>query len=129
MKHTRERKRAALMARAQALIKEFLNWQEQAERPNLTQTEDVALESRARFGQELAATTIADQDTKQPIEAAVCSTYGAALRYKGQKALDAESRLARLEIERGYCYCARCHRGLFPWTSSWSCGSGLGVKA
>jgi len=86
MKHTRERKRAALMARAQALIKEFLNWQEQAERPNLTQTEDVALESRARFGQELAATTIADQDTKQPIEAAVCSTYGAALRYKGQKA-------------------------------------------
>ena len=34
MKHTREQKRAALLAQAQALIEEFLDWEEQAERPN-----------------------------------------------------------------------------------------------
>ena len=114
MRHTREQKRAALMVRALALIEEFLDWEEEAGRPNLTQIEDVALDLRARFGQELAATALADQDAKQPAEAPVCATCGAELRYKGQKGLDAESRLGLLELERGYYYCARCHSGLFP---------------
>jgi hypothetical protein len=127
MKHTREQKCAALLAQAQALIEEFLDWEEQAERPNLTQIEDVALALRARFGQELAATAIADQDAQQPAAAAACPTCAAALRDKGQKALDAESRLGRLEFTRGYYYCARCHSGLFPldhqlelWDGCWS---------
>ena len=89
-------------------------WREQAERPNLTQIEDVALDLRARFGQELAATALADQDAKQPAEAPACPTCGETTRYKGQKGLDAESRLGLLEIARGYYYCARCHSGLFP---------------
>ena len=114
MKHTREQKRAALLAQVQALIEEFLDWEEQAERPNLTQIEDVALDLRARFGQELAATALADQDAKQPAEAPACPTCGETMRYKGQKGLDAESRLGLLEIARGYYYCARCHSGLFP---------------
>jgi hypothetical protein len=114
MKHTREQKRAALLAQVQALIEEFLDWEEQAERPNLTQIEDVALDLRARFGQELAATALADQDAKQPVEAPACPTCGATMRYKGQKGLAAESRLGLLEIARGYYYCARCHSGLFP---------------
>jgi len=114
MKHTREQKRAALLTQAQALIEEFLDWEEQAERPNLTQIEDAALDLRARFGQELAATALADQDAKQPAAAPPCPSCGAELRYKGQKELDAESRLGRLEFARGYYYCARCHSGLFP---------------
>jgi hypothetical protein len=114
MKHTREQKRAALLAQAQALIEEFLAWEEQAERPNLTQIEDVALDLRARFGQELAASALADQDAKQPAAVPTCPTCGVELRYKGQKELDVESRLGLLEVERGYFYCARCHSGLFP---------------
>jgi len=113
MKHTREQKCAALLAQAQVLIEEFLDWEGQAERPNLTQIEEVALDLRARFGQELAATALADQDAKQPAAAPVCPTCGVELRYKGQKALDVESRLGLLEVERGYYYCARCHSGLF----------------
>ncbi len=37
MKHTREQKRAELLAEAQALIEEFLDWEEQAERPGMSQ--------------------------------------------------------------------------------------------
>ena len=49
------------------------------------------------------------------------------MRYKGQKALAAESRLGRLAFARGYYYCARCHSGFFPldhqlelWDGCWS---------
>ena len=36
MKHTREQKRAKLLAAAQAVIEGFLDWEEQAAQPNLT---------------------------------------------------------------------------------------------
>ena len=114
MKHTREQKCAALLAQAQVLIEEFLDWEGQAERPNLTQIEEVAFLGLFRgVGEELAATALADQDAKQPAAAPVCPTCGVELRYKGQKALDVESRLGLLEVEQGYYYCARCHSGLF----------------
>ncbi len=38
MKHTREQKRAQLLAAAQAVIEEFLDWEEQANQPNLTRS-------------------------------------------------------------------------------------------
>ena len=40
MKHTRKQKEAQLLAEAQSVIEEFLNWEEQTDKPNLTQIED-----------------------------------------------------------------------------------------
>jgi hypothetical protein len=114
MKHTHEQKRAALLARAEALIEEFLAWEEQTEQPNLTQIEDVALALRARFGQALAATAIEDQESQQPAVAPACPKCGGVLRYKGRKGLAVESRLGLLTLDRGYYHCARCESGLFP---------------
>ena len=53
MKRTREQKRAALLAQVGALIDEFLDWEEGAERPNLTEIEDAVLKVRERFGRVL----------------------------------------------------------------------------
>ena len=40
MKHTRKQKNERLMVEAQSMIEEFLNWEEQTDKPNLTQIED-----------------------------------------------------------------------------------------
>ena len=114
MKHTREQKRTELLAAAQAVIEEFLDWEEQTARPKLTEIEEQVLPLRARFGQRLAEVALVDQDSKQPVEAPTCCECGAGMRYKGQKGLAAESRIGRLSFDRGHYYCARCHRGLFP---------------
>jgi len=114
MKHTREQKRAQLLKAAEAVIDEFLDWEERTVRPKLTEIEDRVLPLRERFGQRLAEVTLADQDSKQPVDAPVCRRCGAGLRYKGQKGLATESRVGLLSFERGHYYCARCHSGLFP---------------
>ena len=114
MKHTREQKRTELLAAAQAVIEEFLAWEEQTARPKLTEIEEQVLPLRARFGQRLAEVALADQDSKQPVEAPTCCECGAGMRYKGQKGLAAESRIGLLSFDRGHYYCARCHSGLFP---------------
>lgn len=117
MKRTREQKRAALLAQVGALIEEFLDWEEGAERPNLTEIEDAVLKVRERFGRVLAESAIEDQEAQQPAEAPMCPSCGKRLRYmryKGRKGLDIESRLGLIEVERGYYYCACCHSGFFP---------------
>jgi hypothetical protein len=114
MKHTREQKSAKLLAGAQALIEEFLDWEEQADKPKLTDIEGEVLELRERFGQRLAEVVIADQDAKQPVAAAECPSCGQPMRYKGQKGLEVESQVGLLSVDRGHYYCARCHSGLFP---------------
>ena len=114
MKHTREQKRAKLLAEAQAVIEAFLDWEEQATQPKLTEIEDEVLALRERFGQRLAEVVLADQDAQQPVAAPTCPSCGQPMRYKGQKELTAESRVGLLSLERGHYYCARCHSGLFP---------------
>ena len=114
MKHTRKQKEAQLLAEAQSVIEEFLNWEEQTDKPNLTQIEDIVLRLRERLGQRMADVAIGDQDAKQPAEAPTCPTCGETLRYKGQKGTEVASRIGEIDLERGHYYCARCHSGLFP---------------
>jgi transposase len=114
MKRTREQKRAALLAQVGALIDEFLDWEEGAERPNLTEIEDAVLKVRERFGRVLAERAIEEQEAQQPAEAPMCPSCGKRLRDKGWKGLDIESRVGLIEVERGYYYCACCHSGFFP---------------
>lgn len=114
MKHTRKQKEEKLLAEARSMIEAFLDWEEKADRPNLTQIEDVVLQLRERMGERMAEVAIADQDAKQPAEAAKCPTCGETMRYKGQKGTDVETRIGRLDIDRGHYYCARCQSGLFP---------------
>lgn len=88
MRHTREQKRTELLAAAQAVIEEFLDWEEQTACPKLTEIEEQVLPLRARFGQRLAEVALADQDRKQLVEAPPCPECAAGMRYKGQKGLN-----------------------------------------
>ena len=114
MKRSRAQRKAELLAEAEVLIESLLDWDARTSKPNLRQIEDEVLELRRRFGQRLAKTVIEDQEAQQPAEPPQCAKCGAALRYKGQKAAQIESRLGTLAVERGYYYCACCKSGLFP---------------
>ncbi len=114
MKCSREEKKAALLAEAEALIEALLEWDERTSKPNLRQIEEEVLALRRRFGQRLTQTVIEEQDAKQAAEAPKCSQCGEEMRYKGQKEASVESRLGTLAVARGYYYCARCQSGLFP---------------
>jgi hypothetical protein len=49
MKATRAEKRAALLAQVEGLIEAFLDWEEKAERPNLTEIEAIGLQLRGNL--------------------------------------------------------------------------------
>jgi hypothetical protein len=118
MRRTPEQLEAALLAEAQALIAELVAWERQAGAPQLSEMEAQVLAVRQQLGQRLLKTLVEDQEARQPAEPPTCPTCGAAMRYKGQKGTDIETRLGGLKVERGYYYCAHCQSGLFPPGSS-----------
>jgi hypothetical protein len=96
------------------LIEQLLDWDELNTRPNLTAIEDEILTLRQQFGEEMADTIVAGQETQQPAETPVCPTCGKVMRYKGRKVRQVESRLGGIELERGHYYCSSCESGSFP---------------
>ena len=114
MGHTREQKRGELLKAAEAMIEEFLDWEEQATEPNLTQIEDEVLRLRRGLGQRMAEVAIADQAAVQPVAGPRCPQCGEPMRYKGQKERLVESRVGTLAIRRGYYHCRRCRERVFP---------------
>lgn len=114
MRQTRAQKEAALRAAADEMIKQFLDWEEQAAKPDLTEIEDVVLKLRQDLGEQMAEVAISDQEATQPVEGVRCPECGEPMRNKGLKDLEVESRLGKLAVARGYYHCARCQSGLFP---------------
>jgi len=113
-KISRAEQKAGLMAKAEKLIDELLEWDEQTRRPNLTQIEDKVLELRKRMSMAMAETVLEGQEGKAPVPGAKCPKCGKEMRYKGGHRNQVESRAGMLEVERGYYWCPECEQGVFP---------------
>lgn len=110
MRFSREQKRAELLQAAEAMIDEFLDWEEQAEKPNLSEIEAAVLQVRRQMSERLAVVAIEDQEAAQPAEAPVCLVCGARMRYKGQKPRTVVSLVGTLRFKRAYYHCSH-HQG------------------
>jgi hypothetical protein len=114
MKRTRDQLRAELLAAAEEVIDELLEWHERSEAPTLTEIEDAVLDLRKRLGERMEQAVIEDQEAIHPVPGPACPTCGREMHYKGMKELTVRGRTGDIELERAYFYCDRCRRGLFP---------------
>jgi len=114
MKKNREKLEAEFLAEAKELFDELMEWEGEHERPDLTQIEDIILELRQRFGEQLAEKVLQRQEDRQPAERVLCPKCGDEMRPKGLKGNQVESRIGVLKIEREHYYCPRCQEGIFP---------------
>lgn len=114
MKRTHDELRAELLAEAEEVIDELLEWHEGTGTPTLTEIEDVILKLRKRLGMRMASIVIGDQGAVHPVPGPSCPTCEQEMRYKDMKTVTVEGRLGMTELERAYYYCDRCRSGLFP---------------
>jgi uncharacterized protein with PIN domain len=114
MKRTREQIKAELMKRYEKEVEGMLEWQAKANRPNLTQFEDVVMASRKRVSESMLETLIAGEVAREPERAPGCPKCGGATADKGKRPQIIETRLGTLRTERVYYYCEACREGFFP---------------
>ena len=114
MVSTRGQSKSRLMKQAEKVIDELLDWRDMTSEPNLTQIEEVVLELRKRFGEEMARETIEAQEAKQLVSGPPCPKCKKEMRYKGQKKVTPQTWVGDVRFERGYYHCAECKVGFFP---------------
>lgn len=114
MRCSREAIKVKLLAEAEMIVDELLEWNEEVREPNLEQVEDILLKLRKRLSERAAEVILGDQDAVQPAKAPCCLRCGKEMRYKGQKETTVESCLGTLHLSRGYYYCPSCGEGFFP---------------
>jgi hypothetical protein len=117
-----EQAKAELLREAEAemaaLLEEANEWQ--AAHPDATwdELELEVLQLRRRFGEQLARVLVKHRAERQPVPGPQCPECGAEMHYKGQKERRLVSMLGEIPLSRGYYYCARCQRSVFPPGSS-----------
>ena len=113
-RRSKEEIKAELLADAERLIEEILDWDDRTDAPTLRDIEREVLKLRKRFGQSMTGAVIECQEQRKPVPGPSCPKCGAEMQYKGMKEITVEGQVGDLEIERGHYYCAECRRGLFP---------------
>lgn len=93
MKSDKEKLKEEFLAEAEELFDRLMEWEAKTERPNLTQIEDIILELRKRFGEELAEKVLKRQEQRQPAARVLCPKCGDEMKPKGQKGDQVESRI------------------------------------
>jgi hypothetical protein len=114
VRYKRKELRAELLAEAEAVIDELLDWHEGAKAPTLEAIEDVILDLRQKLGERMAQAVVEDQEAVRPVPGPACASCGREMHYKGMKGVRVTGRLGVSELNRAYYYCDRCGGGLFP---------------
>ncbi len=114
MKRKRSEVKAELLTKAELLIDELLDWNDETKAPDLTQIEDIVLKLRKQLGEQMALAVIDEQETKRLSPGPNCPSCQREMHYKDVKANTVESRVGTLPLARGYYYCQTCRTGLFP---------------
>ncbi len=113
-KKTRAEKKAALMAQAEAIAEELLDWTERTKDPTLTEIEDLVLVLRQRMGQRLTETALESQGNAEPLQLPACPKCHQPMQPKGRKTKKVVTAAGEVDVVRSYFYCPACEQGLFP---------------
>jgi len=97
-----------------AIAGEMAEWYMQHPQANLSEIEQQVLRARKRFGEQLMHTVLAKRGTEREVPGPSCSECGAEMHYKGQKKRRVVSSIGETPMERGYYYCSKCKRSIFP---------------
>lgn len=105
--------KARLLKRYSEQLDELLEQVDEEKRLQLTEIEEMALQTRQDVGQSITEELATKESQKREVEAP-CPECQKRMRYKGVKKKWIKTRTGDIQIERPYYYCEHCGIGHFP---------------
>jgi uncharacterized protein with PIN domain len=105
---------AAVEEATAAIAGEMEDWYQQHPQATLTEIEQQVLRARKKFGEQLMQTVLAKRGSEREIPGPRCPECGAEMHYKGEKERRVVSSVGETTVKRGYYYCSKCKRSIFP---------------
>ncbi len=103
-----------LQAAADEMVREVQAWQATHPEATLSEIETELLKARQRASEQMGSALIEAHPSRRPKEKPVCPSCGRMMRFKDGLETGVQSQVGVIRYRRGYYYCPRCRRGLFP---------------
>lgn len=104
--------KAQMMSAAEGVIEKLLAGAKEKEDLTLSDIERLVRRAGQDVMKELTGTLA--QAEAQREEDRICAECGRSMRYKGRKKRNVITETGEVRLERGYYYCPRCEKGVFP---------------
>jgi predicted RNA-binding Zn-ribbon protein involved in translation (DUF1610 family) len=110
----RDEMKAQLMVAAEHAIEEMLARKTAPEQIQLSEIEQLALETREAIGSALVEGLVQESEASRREAARRCPDCGEAMVRRGRRARRVVTEAGAVMVERDYCFCVRCGQHVFP---------------
>lgn len=100
------------------LVEEAVEWQMKHGEYTWDELEVEVLKLRQRFGEQLARVMVKHREEARAVPGPKCPECKKEMHYKGIKKRGIVSTIGEVPLKRGYYYCSKCRRSIFPPGSS-----------
>jgi uncharacterized protein with PIN domain len=96
------------------ILEEVKEWKKAHPKAKYNELEEQVLQARKRMGEALMQELLEEREEARPVPGPRCPECGAEMHYKGEKKRRVVSSIGETEVNRGYYYCSKCQRSIFP---------------
>jgi hypothetical protein len=96
------------------ILSEVRVWKKKHPQASFNEMEEEVLRARQRFGEQMMEELLEGREEARPVPGPKCAECGREMHYKGEKKRRVVSSIGETEVKRGYYYCSKCQRSVFP---------------
>jgi len=111
-------RKAELLAKAEQMIDELLQWEEEVKEPSFATIEGEVMKLRRQMDEAMMAEVLHEQEVRKEQGTPVCESCGGKMEQKGRQQRKIGGWVGESKVQRRYYYCPKCRTGFFPSGSS-----------
>jgi len=114
MSQSKSERKAELLAKAEQMIDELLQWEEEVEKPTFAAIEGEVMKVRKQMDEAMMEDVLREQAVTQDVGVRRCESCGGEMVHKGRKGRRIGGWSGEAKVQRVYYYCPKCGAGFFP---------------
>ena len=114
MARNKSERKAELLAKAERMIDELLEWEAETEKPTFVAIENEIMKLRQQMDEAMMKDVMREQASTQEKGMPLCESCGGEMEHKGRQERKIGGWVGETKVQRVYYYCPKCRTGFSP---------------